>query len=199
MFKKIILGTVLQLLALLLFSQTGTLFGKVITVDNKPLVNATILLNNKGAFTDSTGNFHFKKFAAGKYQITILLVGYTTITKPISIKNNDTMPLLVTLLADINDLNEVVVTGVSKATLIRENPVAITSVSAKTIDKTIEPNIIDALVKNVPGLNSVKTGPNISKPLIRGLGYNRVLTLYDGMRQEGQQWGDEHGDRKSVV
>ena len=23
--------------------------------------------------------------------------------------------------------------------------------------------------------------------------YNRILTLYDGVRQEGQQWGDEHG------
>jgi iron complex outermembrane receptor protein len=45
----------------------------------------------------------------------------------------------------------------------------------------------------VPGITAVTTGPNISKPFIRGLGYNRILTLYDGMRQEGQQWGDEHG------
>ena len=37
------------------------------------------------------------------------------------------------------------------------------------------------------------TGPAISKPVIRGLGYNRVLTINDGVRQEGQQWGDEHG------
>src|SRR5690606_6436600 len=54
-------------------------------------------------------------------------------------------------------------------------------------------NIIDVLVKNVPGIKAVKTGPNISKPFIHGLGYNRVLTLYDGIRQEGQQYGDEHG------
>jgi iron complex outermembrane receptor protein len=193
MFKKIILGTVLQLLVLLSFSQTGNLNGSVFSADNKPLVNASILLNKNGTFTDSTGNFYFKNIATGKYQVTILFVGYAAITKTVIIKNNDTTQLLVSLLAEINDLNEVVVTGVSKATLIRENPVAITSVSAKNIDKTIEPNIIDALVKNVPGLNSVKTGPNISKPFIRGLGYNRVLTLYDGMRQEGQQWGDEHG------
>jgi iron complex outermembrane receptor protein len=33
----------------------------------------------------------------------------------------------------------------------------------------------------------------VSKPIIRGLGFNRILTLYDGIRQEGQQWGDEHG------
>ena len=90
-------------------------------------------------------------------------------------------------------LDEVVVTGLTRATILRENPVAIMGVSTKTIDKTIEPNIIDALVKNVPGLTALKTGPNISKPFIRGLGYNRVLTLFDGIRQEGQQWGDEHG------
>jgi iron complex outermembrane receptor protein len=90
-------------------------------------------------------------------------------------------------------LNEVVVTSASKATLAKENPLAISSVSSKAIENTAETNIIDALVKNVPGLNAVKTGPNISKPFIRGLGYNRVLVLYDGLRQEGQQWGDEHG------
>jgi len=90
-------------------------------------------------------------------------------------------------------LNEVVVTGVSRATPLRENPVAITRISAKSIDRSVETNIIDVLVQHTPGLNAVKTGPNISKPFIRGLGYNRVLTLYDGIRQEGQQWGDEHG------
>lgn len=61
------------------------------------------------------------------------------------------------------------------------------------IEKSAESNIIDVLVKNAPGLKAVKTGPNISKPFIHGLGYNRVLTLYDGIRQEGQQYGDEHG------
>ena len=133
MFKKIIVGTFLQFVVLLSFSQTGNLNGKVINANNKSLANATILLNNNGAFADSAGNFYFKNIAAGKYQVTILLVGYTTITKHIAIKDNDTIQLLITLVADINYLNEVVVTGVSKATLIRENPVAITNVSSKNI------------------------------------------------------------------
>ena len=93
----------------------------------------------------------------------------------------------------IDSLKSITVTGVRGAVLLRETPIAITTVSTKKLAATIEPNIIDALVQHVPGLNSVKTGPNISKPFIRGLGYNRVLTLYDGIRQEGQQWGDEHG------
>ncbi len=53
-------------------------------------------------------------------------------------------------------------------------------------------NIIDAISK-LPGVTQLTTGPNVSKPFIRGLGFNRILTLYDGVRQEGQQWGDEHG------
>jgi iron complex outermembrane recepter protein len=109
---------------------------------------------------------------------------------------NDTLQLIagkndyVILLKPLTGfLSEIVVTGVSKATLERENPIPVNTVSLKKIELTNENNIIDVLVKNVPGLNAVKTGPNISKPFIRGLGYNRVLTLYDGIRQEGQQWG----------
>jgi iron complex outermembrane receptor protein len=90
-------------------------------------------------------------------------------------------------------LNEVVVTGVSRASLVREAPMPVLLISAKALEQSTESNLIDMLVKNAGGLTAVKTGPNISKPFIRGLGYNRVLTMYDGIRQEGQQWGDEHG------
>src|SRR3569833_3558198 len=83
-------------------------------------------------------------------------------------------------------LSEVVDSGTSRPSRIRENPVAITAVPAKAIDRTVSSNIIDVLAQHTPGLHSVKTGPNISKPFIRGLGYNRVLTMYDGLRQEGQ-------------
>ncbi|WP_447640494.1 MULTISPECIES: TonB-dependent receptor plug domain-containing protein [Chitinophagaceae] len=73
------------------------------------------------------------------------------------------------------------------------DPMPITIVSKEQIERTVSSNTIAALVAHSPGFNAVSTGPNISKPFIRGLGYNRVLTLYDGIRQEGQQWGDEHG------
>ena len=53
-------------------------------------------------------------------------------------------------------------------------------------------NIIDA-ISNVPGVSQITVGPIISKPVIRGLGYNRVVTVNDGVRQEGQQWFDEFG------
>lgn len=98
-----------------------------------------------------------------------------------------------TLEKEPSQLNEVIVTGVSGATAIRKSPVPVAVATKKEMDMHVNNNIIDAVLKQVPGLSAVTTGPNISKPFIRGLGYNRVLTMYDGIRQEGQQWGDEHG------
>src|SRR5258708_6613794 len=86
----------------------------------------------------------------------------------------------------------VVVTGLSKATQIKRSPVPIVSISHSYLETNLSTNAIDAIAK-IPGIRAVTTGPNVSKPFIRGLGYNRILTLYDGIRQEGQQWGDEHG------
>jgi len=94
---------------------------------------------------------------------------------------------------DTLSLDQVVVTAVTGATRIRKTPVSIAIVSQKEMNRSTSTNVIDALLKSVPGITAITTGPNISKPFIRGLGYNRVLTLYDGLRQEGQQWGDEHG------
>ena len=102
------------------------------------------------------------------------------------------MTLNFSLTESITEEMEVVVTGSSKATSIRRNPIPIVSVNKQYLQQNLSTNIIDA-ISHVPGINAVTTGPNVSKPFIRGLGFNRILTLYDGVRQEGQQWGDEHG------
>lgn len=140
--------------------------------------------NDKGIFKLNT------TVDEGSIILILQALGYETDTLRIQ-ANQDHYTVF--LKPQSSSLDEVVVTGATRASLIRENPISITPVSAKQIERSAESNIIDVLVKNVPGLKAVKTGPNISKPFIHGLGYNRVLTLYDGIRQEGQQYGDEHG------
>jgi iron complex outermembrane recepter protein len=90
-------------------------------------------------------------------------------------------------------IEEVVVSAVLGKSKAKQTPFAIQSIGSKVMARSVESNIMEVLARATPGLNTVKTGPNVSKPFIRGLGYNRVLSLYDGLRQEGQQWGDEHG------
>ncbi|OOG15778.1 hypothetical protein BWD42_24175 [Sphingobacterium sp. CZ-UAM] len=45
----------------------------------------------------------------------------------------------------------------------------------------------------VPGVNAIGIGASQSKPQIRGLGFNRVATVENGIKHEGQQWGLDHG------
>jgi iron complex outermembrane receptor protein len=46
---------------------------------------------------------------------------------------------------------------------------------------------------NIPGISFITTGPGIQKPNIRGLSGNRVVTVFQNIRFENMQWGDEHG------
>ena len=89
-------------------------------------------------------------------------------------------------------LNDLVVTGVTGDTKLKNSSFPITIVSGKEIRSTASTNIIDAIAQQ-PGVSQITTGSGISKPIIRGLGYNRIITMSEGVRQEGQQWGDEHG------
>jgi len=47
-------------------------------------------------------------------------------------------------------------------------------------------------LKGIAGVNSLQTGPSISKPVIHGLYSNRILIMNNGVRQEGQNWGNDH-------
>ena len=89
-------------------------------------------------------------------------------------------------------LNELVVTGVTGDTKLKNSTAPISIVSSKELRQTTSTNIIDAIAHQ-PGVSQITTGGGISKPIIRGLGYNRIIVMSEGVRQEGQQWGDEHG------
>ena len=89
-------------------------------------------------------------------------------------------------------LNEIVVTSPVGQIKRKQSATPISVVTAKELHQTASTNIIDEVAKQ-PGMAQVTTGSGISKPVIRGLGYNRIVTVADGVRQEGQQWGDEHG------
>jgi iron complex outermembrane receptor protein len=168
---------------------TGTIKSKE---TGEPLPGAIVyfpdLKNGTAATTD--GSFQINNLPAQKILVQVKYTGYKTVIKNIDPAATPTIEIL--LEESIIETNEVVVTGLSKATEIKRNPVPMAFIDQKYLNQNTATNIIDALVK-VPGVNALSTGPNVSKPFIRGLGYNRILTLFDGVRQEGQAWGDEHG------
>ena len=90
------------------------------------------------------------------------------------------------------NLDEIIVTSPVGQLKRKQSATPVSVVTEKTLHQTASSNIIDAVAKQ-PGVDQVTTGSGISKPVIRGLGYNRIVCVADGVRQEGQQWGDEHG------
>ena len=89
-------------------------------------------------------------------------------------------------------LNELVVTGLAGDAKIKEVPAPVSLVRPADLSARAGGNIISAIAQE-PGVSEITTGGGISKPVIRGMGYNRIVVVSDGIRQEGQQWGDEHG------
>lgn len=89
-------------------------------------------------------------------------------------------------------LGEATVTGVTGRTRLKDSPAPALLLSEQTLRHSVGTNIV-AVIAHQPGMSQLSTGSGISKPIIRGLGFNRIVCLSDGVRQEGQQWGDEHG------
>lgn len=190
--KKICFFVAIFLATPLLMAQYK-LSGTIKDSDNKePLKSASIYFTDlkKNTTTDQNGSYFFENLKEGKYFVEISHSNYSTFLATIDVKN-DTIANF-ELQKSTKEIAEVVVTAVSRASELKKIPVVIKSIDQSQINQNSSTNIIDGL-KNIPGINQITTGAAISKPVIRGLGYNRVITLVNGIRQEGQQWGDEHG------
>ena len=88
-------------------------------------------------------------------------------------------------------LQEVTVTGFSR----QRNEVATipaVHVSPEEIRRHMGHSLMDAL-SHTEGVHAMDIGIGFSKPMIRGLGFQRIAVTENGVKQEGQQWGADHG------
>ncbi len=174
-------------------NENGSLTGTI--TDGKtsqPLQGASVYFHDLklGTGTNARGQYKIQHIPNGKYLVEISFLGYASIVETIEI-NGDVQKDYALSHSYIEN-EAVTVTGVSAATSVKRTPVPVNIIRKEELLRGSSTNLIDALSKT-PGVAQVSTGPAISKPSIRGLGYNRVVVVNDGIRQEGQQWGDEHG------
>lgn len=159
----------------------------------QPIVGAVVYIPDLkiGTSTDIDGKFLLKKIPQRTFLVQISLIGYSS--KIISVTSKDSEKThQIFLVPAETELQEVIVTGVSSGTELARNPVPTVMQGRDRFLQSSSTNIVDRLAQ-IPGISLISTGNGIAKPVIRGLSYNRVVTLRDGLRQEGQQWGDEHG------
>ena len=79
-------------------------------------------------------------------------------------------------------LGEVAVTGLTSSQRPSQSPAPVTLISPRQLAMQPATNIIDAIARQ-PGVAQITTGSGISKPVIRGEGYNRVVVVDDGISQ----------------
>ncbi len=158
---------------------------------HEPVIGATIYVAEmrSGAVSDVHGKYRIAALPTGNYTVQVSYVSYKTTLTRVQIQQNMEQNFL--LESSAQALEEVVVSGVSSKTIIRESPVPMAAISQIRLLQQSSTNLIDAIAR-MPGMSQVSTGAGLSKPVIRGLGFNRVITMHDGIRQEDNQWGEEH-------
>jgi iron complex outermembrane receptor protein len=169
-----------------------TLSGHVYLSDTTKLdaAGASIKVDGHGigAVTDTDGNFRVTGLCPGKYRITVSYQGFRTLDSVFTIRRDAKLNFL--LFSTTQEMGSVTVTG---EVLKRDQiTTAIKSIlTGAQLDATRGLSLGESL-KSIAGVNSLQTGPSISKPVIHGVYSNRVLIMNNGVRQEGQSWGNDH-------
>jgi iron complex outermembrane recepter protein len=140
--------------------------------------------------TGADGTFTLNNLPGGTFVVEVHIIGYKVISKPVKIEGATTQNF--SLVSSVFQEDEVVVTGNSKAGEEQHNPQPTTDVSTDYINEHSSTNVVEAIA-DVPGVAAMTDGQSIAKPMIRGLGYNRVLSVNDGVEMVDQPWFDEFG------
>ncbi|AVM52391.1 iron complex outermembrane receptor protein [Bacteroides zoogleoformans] len=89
-------------------------------------------------------------------------------------------------------LSEVVVTETYSRARNKRTALTIDVLRKDFLNKHFTGNLAQT-IGHIPGVHSMDIGMGVSKPMIRGLGFNRIAVSENGIKQEGQQWGADHG------
>jgi iron complex outermembrane recepter protein len=168
--------------------------GKVIDLENgEPLPGAEIYIHElvTGTITDVNGNFRFQDLKPARYHIHIKYIGYESIFEYINL-NQDIDGVIFPMQRSSLELKEIIVESDPFKTGPVEKSLTVESVTAGFLQKNPGGTLMNSLQK-LPGINSINLGVGIAKPVIRGLSFNRVIVADRGIKQEGQQWGADHG------
>ena len=176
----------------LVYAQNNSLEGTVQYFHDKTMLeNSVVKIGEFTAKTDKKGKFSFRDIPAGSYQLIAkhpLCDDYTE-----NVKVDRDVHLVITLEHHTNEIQTVTIHGSHKAK---------GSVIMKTLEKTdIERNSTENLgnlLSRIAGVTALKTGNNISKPVIRGLYGSRISILNNGVKMAEQEWGVEHAPNVDV-
>lgn len=172
-----------------LYAQENSVSGFVFTQDSTPITNAYIIIN-KGSLTlqsDSTGTFNFTNKFGMHIEIDAYKNGYTTYSARLP---SDSLYILLT---PIEENLEMIVKTKSRTDIYSKKTNLPIAYIDKLFIKQSQGGTLMQILSAVPGIQSIDVGSGISKPMIRGMGFYRIVMAENGIKKEGQQWSNHHG------
>lgn len=176
-----------------LFAQTScTLKGIVVDENNEALTGAVVVLNapKKATITDQEGVFIFSDVPADSYIIEVSFVGYTSLVDTLHISGDKTYSAQLKVAP--MSLQEIVITDNYAEQRKKEASLNIEVVNEEYLKQNMGGSLMNSL-ERLPGVTTIDIGSGQSKPVIRGLGFNRVVVVENNIKHEAQQWGSDHG------
>ncbi|AYN66503.1 TonB-dependent receptor [Euzebyella marina] len=171
---------------------TFTVEGAVLdAITLKPLKDVNILNASFNAVSDRNGKFFLQNVPLGSHQIKVTHVGYGNQIVTIDV-DDDSMPLTILMKEKVTSLEEVELIAKTDRRKAQELSTISVAISEDFLESNRENSLMQTL-KKVPGVSTITIGSGQSKPVIRGLGFNRVSVVQNGIKHEAQQWGNDHG------
>ena len=175
------------------FLGEGMIEGRVTDVQGNPLPDAGIVLQelNVGTTADMDGYFVFHNLRDGIYSLQVSYVGFRTQFQEAELRNG--LASVVFLLEATHiELDEVIVRESTTGMVQPEQSLSVTVANREFMSESSSMTLMQTL-QRLPGINSMDIGTGVSKPVIRGLGFNRIVVAQNNIKQQGQQWGADHG------
>ncbi|TRZ42862.1 TonB-dependent receptor [Robertkochia solimangrovi] len=193
MIHKLIGGILyLSICSLAMAQNTFNLEGSVLdAASKKPVTGATVLGETRYAVSDEYGHFNFDELPEGVYEFKVAHMGFADQTFTVVVKPG-LQRVMVYLETVSTALEAIELHGVSDRKESRTIPLVSESVNKDFLDKNRANSLMQTLEK-IPGVSTINIGSGQSKPVIRGLGFNRVAVVQNGIKHEAQQWGSDHG------
>ncbi|MBK7229355.1 MAG: TonB-dependent receptor [Ignavibacteriales bacterium] len=165
-------------------NELGTLEGIVLDgVNDLPLPNAVVKLFeiDKYDVSDKNGIFEFKLIPFGNYNVEVSFVGYKTEKTLININKELNKGLIIHLFNLPIETSTIVVTGSHTTTKFDDMNEFINVLKGKELQREIGLTLASTL-KNETGLAIRSMGPAPARPVIRGLGSDRIAITEDGIQ-----------------
>ncbi len=163
---------------------TATVYGRVVDESTgEPLPGAAVVVeeSHRGSLADPQGRFVIAGVRSGEWDVSALLVGYRSETRPIELAAGDSLRLDFALTETAIQSSPLVVTASRRLEELRRAPTAMSVVSSDELRTQNRTTTKEALA-NVPGVTTVGGQVSFrgSSGYTQGAG-SRVAVLIDGL------------------